>query len=83
VKEMGDIKTSYIGLQLRNPIIVASSGLTKSLSGIKRCEDAGAGAVVLKSIFEEQFLAEQDMPEGAINIYPEALDYMRRGEEGC
>jgi dihydroorotate dehydrogenase (fumarate) len=76
---MGDIKTSYIGLQLRNPIIVASSGLTKSLSGIKRCEDAGAGAVVLKSIFEEQFLAEQDMPEGAINIYPEALDYMRRG----
>jgi dihydroorotate dehydrogenase (fumarate) len=68
-----------MGLQLRNPIIVASSGLTKSLSGIKRCEDAGAGAVVLKSIFEEQFLAEKDLPEGAINIYPEALDYMRSG----
>ena len=58
---------------------MGSSGLTKSLSGIKQCEDAGAGAVVLKSIFEEQFLVEQNFPEEDINIYPEALDYMRRG----
>jgi len=76
---MVDLETTYMGLKLRNPIIVASSGLTKSLSGIKRCEDAGAGAVVLKSIFEEQFQIEQDMPEEDINVYPEALDYMRRG----
>ena len=76
---MVDLKTKYMGLELRNPIIVGSSGLTKSLSGIKQCEDAGAGAVVLKSIFEEQFLVEQNFPEEDINIYPEALDYMRRG----
>ncbi len=76
---MADLKTSYMGLELRNPIIVASSGLTKSLSGIKKCADAGAGAVVLKSIFEEQFLAEQNLPVGDFNLYPEALDYMRSG----
>lgn len=76
---MVDLETTYMGLKLRNPIIVASSGLTKSLSGIKSCEDAGAGAVVLKSIFEEQFQVAQNMPEEDINVYPEALDYMRRG----
>lgn len=76
---MADLKTSYMGLELQNPIIVGSSGLTKSLSGIKRCEDAGAGAVVLKSIFEEQFQVQDDFPEEDINVYPEALDYMRRG----
>jgi dihydroorotate dehydrogenase (fumarate) len=76
---MADLKTSYMGLELQNPIIVGSSGLTKSLSGIKRCEDAGAGAVVLKSIFEEQFQVQDDIPEEDINVYPEALDYMRRG----
>ncbi len=76
---MIDLKTSYMGLELRNPIIVGSSGLTKSLAGIKRCADSGAGAVVLKSIFEEQFQVEQEIPEEEINIYPEALDYMRHG----
>jgi dihydroorotate dehydrogenase (fumarate) len=76
---MVDLKTTYMGLELRNPIIVGSSGLTKSLSGIKQCEEAGAGAVVLKSIFEEQFQVEQNIPEEDINVYPEALDYMRRG----
>jgi dihydroorotate dehydrogenase (fumarate) len=76
---MTELKTSYMGLELQNPIIVGSSGLTKSLSGIKRCEDAGAGAVVLKSIFEEQFQFQDNIPEEDINIYPEALDYMRHG----
>jgi dihydroorotate dehydrogenase (fumarate) len=76
---MIDLKTSYMGLELRNPVIVGSSGLTKSISGIKLCEESGAGAVVLKSIFEEQFQVEQEIPEEEINIYPEALDYMRHG----
>ena len=76
---MADLKTSYMGLKLLNPIIVASSGLTDSHSKIKRCEQAGAGAVVLKSIFEEQFLVSADIPEEGINVYPEAVDYMRGG----
>ncbi len=43
-----------MGLNLKNPVIVGSSPLTNTLDGLKKCEDAGAGAVVVKSIFEEQ-----------------------------
>lgn len=76
---MADLATSYMGLKLRNPIIVSSSDLTKTTEGIIRCYEAGAGAVVLKSLFEEQFLIKEDEEgEGGI-IYPEALDYLRRG----
>ena len=76
---MADLTTSYMGLKLRNPIIVSSSDLTKTPSGIIRCYEAGAGAVVLKSIFEEQFLIEEDTEGEERIIYPEALDYLRRG----
>jgi len=51
---MPDLATRYLGLPLRNPVIVGSSSLTQTLDGVRRCEDAGAGAVVLKSIFEEE-----------------------------
>ncbi|MHC1692109.1 MAG: dihydroorotate dehydrogenase-like protein [Sphaerochaetaceae bacterium] len=51
---MDRLATTYLGLQLKNPIIVGSSPLTSSLDKLKKCEDAGAGAVVVKSIFEEQ-----------------------------
>lgn len=51
---MANLTTTYLGLKLTNPIIVASSRLTSQLDGLKKSEDAGAGAVVLKSIFEEQ-----------------------------
>lgn len=76
---MADLSTSYMGLKLRNPVIVSSSDLTRTVSGIKKCEDAGAGAVVLKSIFEEQFLIDGDIPKSDYSIHPEALDYMRSG----
>jgi dihydroorotate dehydrogenase (fumarate) len=73
------LETPYMGLELKNPIIVASSDLTKTAEGMKKCEDAGAGAIVLKSLFEEQFLVEGDIPESDSSLYPEALDYMRSG----
>jgi len=76
---MANLSTSYMGLELSNPVIVSSSDLTKTVSGIKKCEDAGAGAVVLKSIFEEQFLIDGDIPTSDYSIHPEALDYMRSG----
>ncbi|MBA7494129.1 Dihydroorotate dehydrogenase [subsurface metagenome] len=76
---MADLSTSYMGLKLRNPIVVASCGLTKSAEGILRCAEAGAGAVVMKSIFEEQFLGETALAEKAASYYPEALDYLRKG----
>ena len=51
---MADLSTSYLGLNLKNPLSAGSSPLTASLDNLKRCEDAGMSAVVLKSIFEEQ-----------------------------
>ncbi len=51
---MIDLSTNYMGLNLRNPIIVASSGMTSRADKIAECEKAGAGAVVIKSLFEEQ-----------------------------
>lgn len=55
---MADLSTTYLGLSLKNPIIVGSSGLTSSAKKIKELEKHGAGAVVLKSIFEEEIALE-------------------------
>ncbi len=55
---MIDLTTSYAGLTLRNPIIISSSSLTDSVEKIKKLEESGAGAVVLKSLFEEQIKYE-------------------------
>jgi len=76
---MADLTASYMGLKLKNPVIVASSGLTKSAEGIVRCAEAGAGAVVMKSIFEEQYWEEVAPSEESLSYYPEALDYLRKG----
>jgi dihydroorotate dehydrogenase (fumarate) len=55
---MTDVSTNYMGIPLRNPFVVASSSLTKNLDGVRSCAAAGAGAIVLKSLFEEQIAAE-------------------------
>ena len=55
---MADLSTSYLGLKLKNPIIVSSSGLTDNIEKLKVLEKNGAGAVVLKSLFEEQIRFE-------------------------
>ena len=55
-----DISTNYMGLQLKSPIIVGSSSLTENIGNSKAYEKAGAGAVVLKSLFEEQILHDVD-----------------------
>ena len=57
---MTDLKTTFAGLSLRNPIIISSSGLTNSAGKNKRLAEAGAGAIVLKSLFEEQIMLEAD-----------------------
>jgi len=57
---MQDLHTTYLGLKLKNPIIVGSGPLTANLDNLKRCEDSGVGAVVLKSIFEEQIEKEAE-----------------------
>ncbi|MFC2137366.1 dihydroorotate dehydrogenase-like protein [Bacteroidota bacterium] len=72
---MANLETVYLTLQLKNPVIVSSSGLTNSVEKIKKLEENGAGAVVLKSLFEEQINYEA----GKLMInsdYPEASDYI-------
>jgi dihydroorotate dehydrogenase (fumarate) len=76
---MINLSTKYMGLLLKNPIIVGSSGLTNSVEKIKEIEKSGAGAVVLKSLFEEQIqlqinktIAQSD----SHYLYPEAADYI-------
>ncbi|WP_298526049.1 dihydroorotate dehydrogenase-like protein [uncultured Porphyromonas sp.] len=72
---MVDIRTSFAGLTLQSPIILSSSGLTRNIERTKSFVEAGAGAVILKSLFEEQIL----MQTGhliAQNDYPEAEDYI-------
>ena len=75
---MKDLSTEYLGLQLNNPLIVGSSGLTDSTDKIKTLADHNAGAVVLKSLFEEQILAElaQNLTDYTAD-YPDAVDYIR------
>lgn len=55
---MADLSTTYMGLSLKNPVIAGASELTGDMDSIKRMEDAGAAAVVTKSLFEEQIQLE-------------------------
>ena len=80
---MADLSTKYLGLTLRNPIVVGSSGLTDSVDKIVELDKNGAGAVVLKSIFEEQIMleAEHSLKKAQENSmmyadYSESLDYI-------
>lgn len=57
---MVDISTTYLGKTLRSPLVVgAAAPLTEDISNVKRLEDAGASAIVLHSLFEEQLLEER------------------------
>ena len=76
---MIDLTTTYLGLQLKSPIIAASSGFTDSIQKLLQLEAQGVGAVVLKSIFEEEITHEYDktIREEAENTgREEFLDYL-------
>lgn len=72
---MVQLDTTFAGLTLKNPLIAASSGLTNSLKKIKELEDAGIGAIVLKSLFEEQIENHSEKLTESSD-YPEAADYI-------
>ncbi|NOZ48392.1 MAG: dihydroorotate dehydrogenase-like protein [Chlorobi bacterium] len=74
---MINLETSYLGLKLKNPIIVSSSGLTNSVEKLKNLEYNGAGAVVLKSLFEEQIEFEAGHLISNSEEHPETEDYIR------
>jgi dihydroorotate dehydrogenase (fumarate) len=75
-----DLSTTYLGLKLKNPIVPSSSPLMENIDNIKWMEDAGAGAIVLHSLFEEQFIREsesldQGLEKGTYS-FAEALTYL-------
>lgn len=82
---MADLTTKFLGLTLRNPLIIGSSGLTDSAKKVKEAEEAGAGAVVLKSLFEEEIISEMEEAMHRMTsrqfIYPETFDYMDEEED--
>ena len=74
-----DLSMTYMGLELKNPIIVSSSKLTSEIENIKKCAEKGAGAIVLKSLFEEQLLADPEKLMAQDEKYfwfPEAVDFI-------
>ena len=72
---MAKLETTYLGINLKNPVIVSSCGLSNSVDKIVNLSDEGAGAIVLKSIFEEQIRMEAGSML-RISDYPEAEDYI-------
>lgn len=76
---MTDLRTRYLGLELRSPLVASSSPMTADLGTLRRLEDCGVAAVVLPSLFEEQIEAESleidRLLETGSESFPEALSY--------
>jgi len=77
---MIDLSTEYLGMKLKGPIVVSSTPISESIANIRRIEDAGASAIVLTSLFEEQLALEsraldEDLSRGT-NSFAESLDYL-------
>ena len=82
---MIDLSARYMGLDLKNPLVVASCGLTTGLQGVENCANAGAGAIVLKSLFEEQINADVSALTEASEdfMHTEALEYLEGYGHAC
>ncbi len=81
---MSNLTTKYLGLTLKSPIIAGSCGMTNSVEHLIEIEKAGAGAVVLKSIFEEQIMSEanKNITDQSLDfMYTEAFDYVKNYTE--
>jgi dihydroorotate dehydrogenase (fumarate) len=80
-----DLTTNYLGLKLRTPLVVSASPLSEEIDNLKRMEDAGASAVVLYSIFEEQLRQDRlelnRNLENGTNSFAEALTYFPEPDE--
>ncbi len=72
---MADLKTHYMGIELKNPIIIGASNLVTDIENLKKLEKAGAAAVVYKSLFEEQIQLED------LELYERKNEYSERNAE--
>jgi dihydroorotate dehydrogenase (fumarate) len=68
---MADLKTSYLGIELKNPIIVGASSMVSDLGNMKKMEESGAAAIVYKSLFEEQIQLERMEMDDSLKEYEE------------
>lgn len=74
------LQTKYMGLTLQSPVIVGSSSITSKIENIKKCAEYGAGAIVLKSLFEEQIIADIEAKMEGDDMYfwfPQAADFVK------
>lgn len=80
---MIDLSTKYMGFRLCSPLILGSCGLTKNIDKLQQAEEAGFGAVVLKSIFEEEIKHEVNaaIMDAAESMYKQAFDYIIQYQE--
>jgi len=72
---MADLKSRYMGIELKNPIIIGASNIVTDIENLKRIEKAGAGAVVYKSLFEEQVQLEN------LELFERETEYTERNAE--
>ena len=74
-----DLSTTYLGMKLKNPLVVSASPLSRSMDSMRRLEDAGASAIVMHSLFEEQITHEEESLDHyksyGTESYAEALSY--------
>ena len=73
---MATTDVKYLGLDLKSPIVVSSCSLTADVDKVKEMESCGAGAVVMKSLFEEQIRGEVEFMASAGHSWPEMDDYL-------
>jgi dihydroorotate dehydrogenase (fumarate) len=80
---MTDLSTTYLGLNLKNPLVASASPLSKKIDRARRLEEAGIAAIVMYSLFEEQIIRESleldHYLSRAANAFPEALSYLPDG----
>ncbi len=83
---MADLKTTYMGIPLRSPVVVSASSVSSYVDRVQMAESAGAGALVIRSLFEEQIALDQWRMEEALSVggesFAEAMSYFPRVEHG-
>jgi dihydroorotate dehydrogenase (fumarate) len=83
---MADLHTTYLGIQLDSPLVVAASSISNYIDRIEMAEKAGAGALVIRSLFEEQIMFDALQMDDALSVgsesFPEALSYFPEIKHG-
>jgi dihydroorotate dehydrogenase (fumarate) len=84
---MPDLATTYMGLELRNPLVASASPLSQTLDGIRRLADGGVGAIVLYSLVEEELHHEEaafaELSEAGTDVFAESLSYLPHVPDGA